>query len=186
MKQLPMQLFKQHPGQQQVDLSVKIEIPGSFFGSGSAGSLTAGERKEKYEAIAMEYNGAHIFEPPSGRKPALIKPGIRAVFPADAADDASHPGFWIELTKWNRYRHDTYKDRPDDEVRGLCAAAARVSAVAAAARCFATCAFCQLTRARACALACALARRPRTSQGKRWSEPPRLWRCIRTRRRPRR
>lgn len=112
-------MYKQYPGQQQVDLSVKIDIPGSYFSAGSAGGLTAGERKEKYEAIAMEYEEEHILVAAAPRKPAKIAPCIRAVFPSDAADDAEHPGFWIELRTWNRYRHDTYKDRPDDEVRLL-------------------------------------------------------------------
>jgi hypothetical protein len=110
-------LFKQYPGQQQVDLKVKVDIPGSWFSAGQSGGLTAAERKEKYESIAMEYEEKHVFEPAAGRKPALVKEGIRFVCPTDAADDADHPGFWIELTKWNRYRNDTYKDRREDEVR---------------------------------------------------------------------
>ena len=34
-------VVKQYPGQQQVDLAVEIEVPGSWFGAGPMGSLTA-------------------------------------------------------------------------------------------------------------------------------------------------
>ena len=63
-------LFAKYPGQQQVDLSVKIDVPGSWFGAGGAGTLTAGERREKYEAVAVEYEEEHVFEAAAGRKPA--------------------------------------------------------------------------------------------------------------------
>jgi len=45
-----IELFKQYPGQEQVDLAVEIEVPGSWFGIGSMGSLTTTERREKYNA----------------------------------------------------------------------------------------------------------------------------------------
>ena len=109
-------LFKQYPGQQQVDLKVKIHIPGSWFGAGESGSLTASEKKEKYEAIAVQFEEKHVLEPATGRKPAKIWPCIRFVCYADAADDADHRGFWIELSAWNRYRNDTYKDNREAEV----------------------------------------------------------------------
>jgi len=45
-----IELFKQYPGQEQVDLAVEIEVPGSWFAVGSMGSLTTTERREKYNA----------------------------------------------------------------------------------------------------------------------------------------
>ena len=41
-------LVQQYPGQQQVDLAVEIQVPGSWFGVGLMGSLTATERRDKY------------------------------------------------------------------------------------------------------------------------------------------
>ena len=110
--------FKQYPGQQQVNLAVKISIPGSWFGGGDAGRLSAAEKRDSYDAIATEYEEKHLFEPAVGRKPANIKEGIHFVCPSDAADEPDHVGFWIELSSWNRYRHDTYKDNREAEVRG--------------------------------------------------------------------
>ena len=46
-------VVKQYPGQQQVDL-VEIEVPGSWFGAGPMGSLTATEQREKYKAQTVE------------------------------------------------------------------------------------------------------------------------------------
>ena len=51
-------VVKQYPGQQQVDL-VEIEVPGSWFGAGPMGSLTATEQREKYKAQAVEYAEVH-------------------------------------------------------------------------------------------------------------------------------
>ena len=42
------ELIKQYKGDEQVRLKVIVEIPGSWFGGGAQGSLTAGERKEMY------------------------------------------------------------------------------------------------------------------------------------------
>ena len=110
-------LFKQYPGQQQVDLKVKIGVPGSWFGAGAQGALTVTERQDRYEAVAVEYEEKHIFQPATGKKPAVVKEAIRFVCHADAADDDDHAGFWMDLTSWNRYRHDTYKDNREAEVR---------------------------------------------------------------------
>lgn len=125
-------LFRQHPGQQQVDLSVKVDIPGSWFSAGQLGSLTSAEKKDKYEGVAVEYDEKHVFaeEDKAKKKPAKIGKGIRFLCHSDAADDAEHTGFWMELAVWNRYRHDTYKDPSKDEVR--CCPARRVTAIAAA------------------------------------------------------
>ena len=45
-----VEVVKQYPGQQQVDLAVEIEVPGSWFGAGPMGSLTVTEQREKYKA----------------------------------------------------------------------------------------------------------------------------------------
>jgi len=108
--------FKHHPGQQQVDLSVRIDVPGSWFSAGADGTLTAAEKKDKYVAVASEYEEKHVFEPSVGRRPAKVGQGIRFVCPEDAATDPSHAGFWMPLASWNRYRHDTYKGQPEAEV----------------------------------------------------------------------
>jgi hypothetical protein len=56
-----VEVVKQYPGQQQVDLAVEIEVPGSWFGAGPMGALTPNERREKYTAQAVEYSGVHEF-----------------------------------------------------------------------------------------------------------------------------
>ena len=56
------ELIKQYPGEEQVRLKVMVEIPGSWFGSGGAGSLNAGERAEKYQAQATEFAQVHEFK----------------------------------------------------------------------------------------------------------------------------
>ena len=38
-----IELVKQYPGQEQVDLAVEIEVPGSWFGVGLMGSLASRE-----------------------------------------------------------------------------------------------------------------------------------------------
>ena len=40
--------IQQYPGQEQVDLAVEVDVPGSWFGGTAAGSLTTSERREKY------------------------------------------------------------------------------------------------------------------------------------------
>ena len=50
-----VELVQQYPGQQQVDLAVEIQVPGSWFGVGPMGSLTTTERRDKYNAQAVEY-----------------------------------------------------------------------------------------------------------------------------------
>lgn len=49
------EVYKQYPDQEQVDLSIEIEVPGSWFGGTEMGSLTATERSVKYKAQAVEY-----------------------------------------------------------------------------------------------------------------------------------
>ena len=70
-------LYKQHPGQQQADAACQINVPGSWFGAGAAGGLNSAERKEKYKAVAMEYDAKYVFEPAAARKPTKIFEGLR-------------------------------------------------------------------------------------------------------------
>ena len=44
---LGFEVITQYGGQEQVDLVVEIEIPGSWFGGGAEGSLSSAERREK-------------------------------------------------------------------------------------------------------------------------------------------
>ena len=90
-------IIKQYPGQEQVDLSVLVEIPGSWFG----GALTTNERRDKYEAQAVEFT--EVYEFGSGKK-ATKEPAIRFIcIRSDAVDDGAHLGFWMKLVEWNRY-----------------------------------------------------------------------------------
>ena len=47
----------------------------------------------------------------AAKKPAKVGKALRFICPEDCEDDANHPGFWIPLDTWNRYRNDTYKER---------------------------------------------------------------------------
>ena len=124
--------IKQYPGDEQVRLKVVVEIPGSWFGSGALGSLTAGERRERYEAQAVEYTPLHEFKKPGQRK-STKEQAIRFICISDAAEDADHPGFWISVAQWNRYRHDTYKERRSDELPFIVAPSAQLAEAAAPA-----------------------------------------------------
>ena len=42
-----VEVVKQYPGQQQVDLAVEIEVPGSWFGVGPMGALTPTEMERR-------------------------------------------------------------------------------------------------------------------------------------------
>ncbi|KAL1530818.1 hypothetical protein AB1Y20_001714 [Prymnesium parvum] len=84
-------VFKQYPGQQQVDLGVHIEVPGSWFADGAVGRLSAAERREKYMAVAVEYDAAHVFQGVRGRRGSNAKSeAIRFLCPDDAAEEANH------------------------------------------------------------------------------------------------
>jgi len=110
--------YKQYPGQQQVDLKVKIEVPGSWFAQGIGGRLNTDERAEKYEAIAVEYDPQHVFRAQSKGRGGSSKAAeaIRFICPEDAAEEEGHCGYWMRLSEWNRYRNDTYKERREDEL----------------------------------------------------------------------
>ena len=59
-----IEVVKQYAGQEQVDLSVEIEVPGTWFG----GTLSAAERREKYKAQAVEYAIVREFPDVRSRK----------------------------------------------------------------------------------------------------------------------
>ena len=77
-----VEVVKQYPGQQQVDLAVEIEVPGSWFGAGADGALGASERREKYTAQAVEFAPVHEFK--KARAKATKEPGIRFICLSDA------------------------------------------------------------------------------------------------------
>ena len=54
-------VVKQYPGQEQVDLRVEIEVPGTWFGGTSQGCLTNAEKREKYKAQAVEFSELREF-----------------------------------------------------------------------------------------------------------------------------
>ena len=54
-------VVKQYPGQEQVDLRVEIEVPGTWFGGTSQGSLTQQEQREKYKAQTVEFSELREF-----------------------------------------------------------------------------------------------------------------------------
>lgn len=116
-----------------------IDVPGSWFADGAVGRLNAAERREKYTAIAVEYDAAHVFNGIRGRRGSTSKSeAIRFLCPDDAAEEANHAGYWMRLDAWNRYRNDTYRDRREDELQYIpndeyerAAAAVRAGAQAA-------------------------------------------------------
>ena len=62
-----VEVVKHYPGQQQVNLSVEIEVPGSWFDGTEMGSLSASERRQKYKAQAVEYAEVREFPGASAR-----------------------------------------------------------------------------------------------------------------------
>ena len=105
---LGVEIITQYAGQEQVDLAVLVDVPGSWFGAGADGGLAAAEKKEKYRAQAVQF--AEVREFKKARAKATKEPGIRFICLSDAQDDGEHEGFWMPLFQWNRYRHDTYKN----------------------------------------------------------------------------
>jgi hypothetical protein len=115
-----VEVVKQYPGQEQVDLAVEIDVAGSWFGDGPMGALTTTERRKKYTAQAVEYSEVREFPGASKEK------AIRFICGTDAADEPNSEGYWMKLSQWNRYRNDTFKDRREDElpfIRGQAPAA---------------------------------------------------------------
>ena len=111
-----VEVVKHYPGQQQVNLSVEIEVPGSWFGGTEMGSLSASERRQKYKAQAVEYAEVREFPGASVRARKVKEPAIRFICLDDASSDPNSDGYWMQLSQWNRFRHDTFKERPDDEI----------------------------------------------------------------------
>jgi len=89
-----IELVKQYPGQEQVNLTVEIEVPGSWFGVGSMGSLTTTEQREKYNAQAVEYSQVRKFPGASRGARKTKEKAIRFICLAVAADE---PSLWSRL-----------------------------------------------------------------------------------------
>ena len=107
--------IRQYPGQQQVTRRVKVDVPGKHFTQ-----LTAAEQAQSYSGQAVEYKERHQFQRHAKAWGAAhTGPGIRFICASDAIDDPDTKGFWTTLLLWNRWRHDTYKDKPDDELQYL-------------------------------------------------------------------
>lgn len=85
LSSLGVQVIKQYPGQEQVDVKVVVQIPGSWFGGTASGALNASERRELFEAQAVEYAAVHEFPEYKVREP-----GIRFICMSDAADEPTH------------------------------------------------------------------------------------------------
>jgi hypothetical protein len=112
-----VEVVKHYPGQQQVNLiSVEIEVPGSWFGGTEMGSLNSSERRQKYKAQAVEYAEVREFPGATARAPKVKAPAIRFICLDDASWDPNSDGYWMQLSQWNRFLHDTFKERPDDEM----------------------------------------------------------------------
>ena len=105
-----VELVQQYPGQQQVDLAVEIQVPGSWFGVGPMGSLTTTERRDKYNAQAVEYCEVREFPGATRGARKTKEKAIRFICLADAADAPNSEGYWMKLSQWNRFRNDTFKD----------------------------------------------------------------------------
>ena len=99
----------QYDGKEQVELGVEIKIPGSWFNE-----MTAAERKLSFDCVAVEFAKNRDF----GSGSRLTKhDAIRFQVVQDAALEESHPGYWIRVSQWNRFRHDTFKDNREAENR---------------------------------------------------------------------
>ena len=111
-----IEVVKQYPGQQQVDLAVEIEVPGSWFGVGPMGALTPTERREKYTAQAVEYSEVREFPGASRTARKTKEKAICFICCADAAHEPNSEGYCMKLSQWNCYRNNTFKDRREDEL----------------------------------------------------------------------
>ena len=110
-RRLGVELIKQYGWQEQADLKVRVQIPGSWFG----GQLTADEKRVLYWAQAKGCSEAHKF-PKNGARREQTCSAIQFICESDVIDDAAHAGFWMPLLDWNRYRHETYKENRDAEL----------------------------------------------------------------------
>jgi hypothetical protein len=105
----------QYDGKDMVDMSVEIDVPGSWFGGTAAGRLTATERKEMYKAQAVEFAAVREFPASASGSKKSREAAIRFICIEDAADDPHSNGYWMKLAQWNRYLFYTYKDKPETE-----------------------------------------------------------------------
>eukprot|EP00854_Cymbomonas_tetramitiformis_P034387 gene34387-biopygen28397 len=110
--------MKKYPGQEQVELSVVIRIPGHCFNG-----MDAAEKAKLFEATAVEYSKCRTFGQGRGMSKAEA---IRFQVDSDVADTPSHEGYWIRLDQWNRFRHDTYKTDRQAELRFIPSAGTQV------------------------------------------------------------
>ena len=103
--------IKQYGGQLTVDRRVRVQAPGKHFTG-----LTPAEAKQHYWVVAVEFRERHPFERHARAwGQAHTGPGIRFQAESDAIDDPDARGFWTTVALFNRWRSDTYKDRPEDE-----------------------------------------------------------------------
>jgi len=107
-------VIKQHPGPVTAQRRVKVDVPGKFFPQ-----LEASERALNYEGEAVEFQERRDFKQHVAWGAAHKGPGIRFVCTSDAIDDPDNKGFWTTLALFNRWRHETYKDRRNDELQYL-------------------------------------------------------------------
>ena len=127
-----VEFVKQYPGPEQVDLCVEIEVPGSWF----EGTLNATERSLKYKAQAVEYDDVREFPGLTPKSCKTKEKAIRFLCIVDAAVDPNSEGYWMKMShQWNRFRHDTFKERRDEELPFIpkAAVATEVNAAANAA-----------------------------------------------------
>ena len=111
-----VEFVKQYPGPKQIDLCVEIEVPISWFRGTEMGSLNATELSAKYKAQAVEYDDVREFPGPMPKSRKTKEKAIRFLCIVDAAVDPNSDGYWMKLSQWNRYRHDTFQERRDDEL----------------------------------------------------------------------
>ena len=86
-----VQAIKQYPGQQQVDRSVKVKVPGKHFPQ-----LQPSEQQAMYWGTAVEFRERQKF--PRHAKAwggEHTGPGIRFICESDAIDDPDNKGFWL-------------------------------------------------------------------------------------------
>jgi len=95
-----VQSIKQYPGQQQVDRSVKVKVPGKHFPQLQAleqavmywGTAVEFRERQKFPRHAKAWGGEHT------------RPGIRFICDSDAIDDPDNKGFWTTLALFRRLR----------------------------------------------------------------------------------
>ena len=108
-------VVKQYPGLVQVTRKVRVQVPGKHFPS-----LQPTEQGLHYWGEAVEFAERHKFERHAKAWGAAHHgPGIRFICDSDAVDDPDHRGFWTTLTLFNKWRHETYKDKRELELQYL-------------------------------------------------------------------